>query len=345
MPLLSLTIALLALPLVQRQHALPVEREAYLMGTVLRVRVIASDRPEGIAAIEGAFASVRRVDAMLSTWRDDSEIARLNHAPPHVPVALSAELRGLLREAVAWSRATAGAFDPSVGPLVDAWDLRGEGRIPSPERLAAARAAVGLDRFRFGDSATPAVRRHADAWLDTGGFGKGVALREAAMALRAAGITSAILNFGGQVLVIGSHRDDGWVVPVAHPSRRTEAALRLSLRDVSASTSGQSERSLQLEGRRIGHIVDPRSGEPVAPWGSVTVVARDAAVADMLSTALLVLGPEAGQRWAKDRKDIGVLFLIEREGKLLRRWNPALEPFLLSQSTAFPEEMSVADHR
>src|SRR5688572_29597641 len=110
--------------------ALTVERESYLMGTTLRIAVASEDRASGIAAIESAFGAVRRVDDLLSTWRDDSEIARLNRAPANAPVALSAELYALLREAVHWSRETGGAFDPAVGALVDAWDLREAGRIP-----------------------------------------------------------------------------------------------------------------------------------------------------------------------------------------------------------------------
>ncbi len=330
-PALAPTIFLAAVA--QSGPTLTIERESFLMGTTLRIGVESPDRARGIAGIESAFDAVRRIDGLLSTWRDDSEIARLNRAPAGAPVMLSPELYGLLREAAHWSRATGGAFDPAVGALVDVWDLRGEGRIPSPERLAAARAATGLRRFALSDTGSTAVRRHSAAWLDTGGFGKGVALREAARALRAARIRSAILNFGGQVLALGPDAEDHWVVPVAHPSRRGEEVLRLHLRGRSASTSSQSERSLTAGGRRVGHILDPRNGEPVPPWGSVTVVAEDPAVADMLSTALLVLGPEAGARWAERRSDVGVLFLVERDGRVLPRWNQALKAFFVSETT------------
>ncbi len=304
------------------------------MGTTLSVGVVAADRAAGIAAIESAFDAVRRVDDLLSTWRDDSEIARLNHARPGIPIPLSADLYALLQEAARWSRETGGAFDPSVGALVDAWDLRGEGRIPSRTQLAAARAATGLRRFELRDTGSTGLRRDSTAWLDTGGFGKGVALREAVRALRDAGVTSAFLNFGGQVLALGSEAGKDWIVPVAHPSRRAEEVLRLHLSGRSASTSSQSERWVDVGGRRLGHVLDPRTGEPVPAWGSVTVVAEDPAVADMLSTALLVLGPEAGERWAKDRETSPCCFLIARDGRLVPRWNQALESFLVIESTA-----------
>jgi FAD:protein FMN transferase len=300
------------------------------MGTVLRIGVEAADRPTGIQAIEDAFLAVRRVDSLVSTWRDDSEIARLNRAPLGVPVSLSPELYTALEEVRHWRQETAGAFDPAIGALVDAWDLRGTGRKPSPSALDQARAASGMQHFAFSVGHRTVRRTHPAAWLDTGGFGKGLALREARLALRSAGISAALLNFGGQVVAIGSGNAGEWIIPVAHPSRRNDPAARIRLQRGSASTSAQSQRFVSVGGERVGHVLDPRTGQPVPSWGSVTVVAEDPAVADVVSTALLVLGPEHGLEWARHRPDVGVLFLIEREGWLIRHWNAGLEKFLVS---------------
>jgi FAD:protein FMN transferase len=304
------------------------------MGTTLRIAVAAPSRGDGIRAIEEAFEAVRRLDGLLSTWRDDSEIARLNHASVGHPIRLSPLLYTLLRDAAGWTTLTDGAFDPAIGSLIDAWDLRGEGRIPSRGTLARARAAAGIGHFVFAESTHTVSRTDSASWLDTGGFGKGVALGEARLALLRCQVTAASLNFGGQVLVIGRDRSGGdWTVPVAHPARRTEPAAWLHLRDRSASTSSQSERFVTIGGKRLGHILDPRTGKPVPPWGSVTVVAEDPAAADAVSTALLVLGPEAGAKWAEGREDMGVLFLIERDGRVVPRWNRALVPYLAMDST------------
>ncbi|HEX7337092.1 MAG TPA: FAD:protein FMN transferase, partial [Gemmatimonadales bacterium] len=222
--------------------------------------------------------------------------------------------------------------DPAIGSLIDTWNLRGQGHVPSPAELARARAAAGFGRFSFDPRRHTVSRDNGASWIDTGGFGKGVALREARRALARRGIRSALLNFGGQVLAIGSDRRGGdWTVPVAHPSQRTRPAARLYCQGCSASTSSQSERFVVIGGQKFGHIIDPRSGRPVSPWGSVTVVAEDPAVADMLSTALLVLGPHAGLEWARARSDVGVLFLVEKQDGLEHRWNPAMEPFLNSK--------------
>jgi thiamine biosynthesis lipoprotein len=330
LPLFSLASLLLLAP--PAQHW--VEREAYVMGTTLRIAVAAPSRADGIRAMDEAFEAVRRLDGLLSTWRDDSEIARLNRAPVDQPVPLSPLLYTLLRDAARWASLTDGAFDPAIGSLIDAWDLRGQGRIPSRGTLARARAAGGIGHFVFADSAQTVSRTDSASWLDTGGFGKGVALGEARLALLRHHVTAGSLNFGGQVLVIGHDRSGGdWTIPVAHPSRRAEPAAWLRLRDCSASTSSQSERFVMVGGKRLGHILDPRTGVPVPAWGSVTVVADDPTAADAVSTALLVLGPEAGARWAEGRKDMGVLFLIERNGSLVPQWNRALERYVVMDST------------
>ena len=304
------------------------------MGTTLRISAGATSRAASISAIHEAFGAVQQLDGVLSTWREDSEIARLNRARAGTDVPLSPLLYTLLQDAARWSCLTGGAFDPSVGALIDAWDLRGAGRIPNETRLNQARAAVGMRQFVFVDGPRTVRRGHSAAWLDTGGFGKGVALAHARDALLRNGVRSASLNFGGQVLVIGNGpSSDDWTVPVAHPDHREKPAAWLRFHDRSASTSSQSERFVTANGRRLGHVLDPRSGYPVEAWGSVTVIAEDPTVADAVSTALLVLGPEDGMTWAQGREDVAVLFLISRGGRLERRWNSALEQFLVVDST------------
>jgi FAD:protein FMN transferase len=304
------------------------------MGTTLRIGVYAPSRAAGIAGIEAAFGAVLAADNLLSTWRDDSELARLNRTPPGQPASVSPALARILVEVDRWSRATDDAFDPAIGALEDAWDLRGRGRVPGPAELARARQRSGPHAVRLSADGSTLCRQVDGAWLDSGGFGKGAALAFARDSLAAHGLTSALLDFGGQVLAVGADAGErAWTVPVAHPSHRLEPAARLALRDRSASTSGQSERFVEVHGRRYGHIVDPRTGRPVPAWGSVTVVAADPLLADILSTALLVLGPDAALAWARSRPEIGVLVLEERQGRVVPRWSPGLDAFLVQDST------------
>jgi thiamine biosynthesis lipoprotein len=265
---------------------------------------------------------------MLSSWRSDSELGGVNASPPGSPVALSPELAALLAEAAAWRDATSGAFDPAVGALIDAWDLRGAGRVPVAASLAAARAAATFPAC-LELSAGTATRLLESCWVDSGGFGKGAALRAARAALGSHGVTAAVLDFGGQVEVLGPSVP----IAVAHPAQRDLPYRTLLAGDVSLATSSQSERFVEAAGVRYGHVLDPRTGSPVPAWGSVTVLAGDPLIADVLSTALFVMGPDSALAWARARTDVGVLVLQLSAGDVIAAWNPALEPFLQSRTT------------
>ena len=305
------------------------ERTTYQMGTLLRVRVEAAERSCGSAAVEAALAEVARLEGVLSSWMLDSEIGRVNGAPPAATVELTPELASLLAEAGGWVEETRGAFDPAVGALIDAWDLRGAGRVPSAAELAGAKSTSGWHHAQL----TPAAIRRGPAgwWLDTGAFGKGAALRAAATVLRSHGIERAVLDFGGQLLVLGETE-----VGVAHPRLRQEEVARVRAREGSVSTTSSSERFVEVEGGRLGHVLDPRTGRPVEAWGSVTVLAKDAVVADALSTALFVMGREAALEWAATREE-GVLVLWEESGRVRADWNEAMSEFVLAAPGARPD--------
>lgn len=317
------------------------ERQAWLMGAPLRIAVDAAERADGLRATEAAFAEVRRLEGLLSTWDASAEMARLNAAPAGEVVAVSPELFGVLVDAERWAAEMGRAFEPAVGPLVDAWDLRGEGRRPTGAELDTALAALRAGVALLAEG--PALRRaHPAAWIDTGGFGKGAALAAAGAALRAAGVERATLDFGGQVLAIGAPEgEDGWPVDVAHPRERQRAVATLRVHDASVATSGASERFIEVDGERLGHLLDPRSGQPAPAWGSVTVVAADPLRADVLSTALYVMGPEKALAWAHERTDVGVLLLEDGPRGLAPRWNGAMETWLRAGPPAPTEARAV----
>jgi FAD:protein FMN transferase len=281
-----------------------VERRVMLMGTALDLVVEAADRQAGLAASERAVAALEAAEARLSTWRDDSELARLNQAPAGEPRALSPALAAELAAAKRCWEETEGAFDPGVGVLVRIWGLRTGGRLPSEQERQAAAAAGGIAELDLKRSGF-AIRRTPGLVLEEGGFGKGAGLGYALAALAEAGVTRASLDLGGQVAVLGG----GWTVPVADPRRRDRPVIALSLDGGSVSTSGNGERGIEVDGRRLGHILDPRTGEPAPDFGSLTVWTADPLRADCLSTGLYVLGPERALRWAAAHPGVEVLVL------------------------------------
>jgi thiamine biosynthesis lipoprotein len=292
-----------------------VERRLAVMGTTLALRLEAADRAAGLAASERAVEAIEAAEARLSTWRRDSELARLNRAPAGAAFPLSPALAADLRDVLAWARATGGAFDPTVGPLVRAWDLRGRGRVPAQGELARAVAATGFGGLEL--AAGAAVRRRPDIVVEEGGWGKGAALRDALAALDRApegGAARALVDLGGQVLVWSARgAGAGWRVDVADPRRRDRPVVALAIDRGSLATSGNSERAIEVGGRRYGHLLDPRTGRPAPDFGSLTVWTADPLAADCLSK-LYVMGPERALAWAAAHRGVEVLVLAPEGG-------------------------------
>ena len=295
-------------PSASAEQSVRIQRTVFLMGTFATFVVDTADRETGLAKLERMVRVIEDAEAELSTWRQDSVLSAVNARQVGEPLSVSPAVCDLLGRVAEWHAATDGAFDPAVGSLIDVWGLRAEGRQPNADRLQAAAAAAGLEHLEL-DPEACAVTRLAAVALDAGGFGKGEALDRVREAERDQ--TGAwFIDFGGQMAVSGDASGGGWTVGVAHPARRDLSVLELSLAAGSLATSGGSERDLLLEnGARIGHIVDPRSGRPVSRSGSVTVWHESAFVADVLSTALFVMGPEQGLAWAAAR-GIAACFIV-----------------------------------
>ena len=279
-----------------------VERRALAMGTRVEIAVEAEGRGRVVAASEAALDAVSDAERRLSTWRDDSELVRLNSAEVGSWVPLSPVTAHELSEAVAWADATGGAFDPTVGALVRAWDLRGGGRVPGEHELRTVRRGVGHAGLEV---SAGAARRIVDGVVvEEGGFGKGAALRAAMAAARAAGARCVRVDLGGQWAVSGSC--EPMVLSVAHPDLRDTPIASFAWIGGSVATSGHSERTLTVHGSTVGHLLDPRTGRPAPDRGSVTVLADDPLAADAVATALAVMGPEEGLRWLRCDAPAGV---------------------------------------
>jgi thiamine biosynthesis lipoprotein len=269
------------------------------MGTRLRLEVEGLPEPALREATEAAIRESERIEAACSTWREESAWSRLN-AARGAEVPLDAEWLHLLGTVLAWNRTTEGAFDPVLGALIRAWGLRKGGRTPSAAELQAARGASGGSLLLLDPARGVARLRHPQAAVEEGGFLKGYALDRMAEVLRRAGVGSALLDFGGQLLTFGRPRP----AALAAPDDRQRRTLELELREGSLSSSGTSE-----HGR---HILDPSTGDRCEAWGSTAVVASEGLAADVLSTALYVLGPERGLAWANHHQ---VAAVFQRPGQ------------------------------
>ncbi|HUP58449.1 MAG TPA: FAD:protein FMN transferase [Bdellovibrionota bacterium] len=276
------------------------ERQVAAMGTRLVLAIEAGSRASALEASDRAIEAVHAAEKRLSSWREDSEISTLNRSEPGTEVPISPRLERDLGAAFACARLTERSFDPAIGPLVAAWDLRGKGRVPSAAEIDEARRASDVSQFELKPGRI--LRRSSAAKLEEGGFGKGAGLDDAAAALKASGVRSAMLDFGGQVLTLGEGERE---IRIASPAKRDEVLLTLKTREGSVSTSGNSEHGLSVRGRRVGHIVDPKTGKPASFDGSVTAIAPTGIEADCLSTGLYVMGPGRGLEFVRERGAAG----------------------------------------
>lgn len=283
-----------------------VERRLACMGTLLELELEAPTRTLALEASERAVRALEAAEARLSTWTEASELAALNRSAVGARVELSFELAQDLHAARHWHVETSGAFDPGCGRLVAAWGLREGGRQPSATELATARASGGLSALAL--EGRSARRLHAALQIEEGGFGKGVGLDAALRELALGGATRARLDLGGQIAVHGAESAP-YLCAVADPRERDRPRLRLRLERGSLATSGNAERGIEIDGQRRSHLLDPRSGEPAADFGSLSVHAPDATAADCLSTGLFVLGPEAALAYGRAQPEIDVLVL------------------------------------
>lgn len=287
-------------------------RRVYLMGTRCDLALYTGEPDKALARMESMVRVLEEAERELSTWRDASVISRLNRQPIGRLFQLDVSLCRLFEALQTWTEATGRTFDPAIGALLRLWGIQaGEVRIPSGDLIELARVNSGMANYEF-DAAGCAVKKVREVLLDSGAFGKGEALDR--LTEVDAGDDAWLVDLGGQILVHGlPPGKPGWPVEVAHPHRRQAALLKVLLASGSLATSGGSERDLVGGKQRVGHILDPRSGRPAAFRGSVSVWHESALVADILSTALYVMGPAQGLAWADDRS-VAALFLVPGQG-------------------------------
>ena len=280
-----------ASPGAQSQEPQPETRTVLAMDTVMELKAYGDQASEGLARAE---EEIVRLEGLFSATREDSEVWAINHAGG-IPTLVSQETGELLELSAQLGERTGGALDITVYPVVQAWGFTtGNYRVPEDGELEALLDKVDYTAVVY-DRRAGTVTLPEGMELDLGSLGKGYAGTQAAKAMRQAGVTSALLNLGGNVQAIGNKPDGSpWRVAVKDPNQEEGYLGIVELTDQAAVTSGGYERYFEENGQRYWHIMDPATGRP-ADSGllSVTVIGADGAQCDGLSTAFFVMGKEA----------------------------------------------------
>lgn len=293
--------------------------EGAAMGTTWRVKIAAAGLAgqRGDEAGRAIAAAIEDVEVLMSTWRQDSELSIFNADRSSFPHRLSRETIAVLMTAKQVFDLSGGAFDPTVGPLVDAWGFGAGDAIaqPTPEDITRLKLAVGLQRLEIDESGGKATKHLPELSCDLSGIAKGFGADRVAVALEKLGLSDFMVEIGGEIAVRGGNeRGEPWRIAVERPSDgEVGVFLVLALTDLAVATSGDYRNYREENGKRLSHTIDPRTGYPVDHrLASVTVVHESCTVADAMATALTVLGPEAGMALAR-REKLAAHFIVRAE--------------------------------
>ncbi len=299
-------------------HTLVIGRDA--MACRFEIVFNAGEVPDATAIAFDCLDLVDEIEDRITVYRDTSELARLNATAADGWQPVSADLLPLLIQARELHERTAGAFDMAAGALVRTWGfLRRQGRTPSAEELAQARAAAGMQWVELDEAGSRVRFTRPEVELNPGAIGKGWAIDRVMERLRDCAVTSALVHGGASsVRAIGAQGTAlqgrrAWPVGVRHPLRPGRRLATVQLDDKALGTSGSGTQFFIERGRRLGHILDPRTGVPAEGVLSATVVAATAAEADSLSTALYVLGPAGLSRVAPPGGTVGAILVVPGE--------------------------------
>ena len=279
------------------------------MGTLWEMTVHAVDRAQALSSMDRAFEEVARLERMMSRFLPDSQVSQLTRSAGHAPLTVECDLYDVLRLAQEVAERTGGAFDVTAEPLTRAWaEAAASGTMPDADRIMSALVLVGWDAIALDLHGPTARLGRPGMSLDLGAVGKGYAVDRAVECLQAEGYETGWVNAGGNLRMLGAWDQS---IPVRDPRAPERMIARVAGFDGAISTSANYERGWRIGGRWYGHVLDPRTGHPARACMSATVLAPSAALADALSTACFVLGPEPGQAVCADWSGVDAFWCVE----------------------------------
>jgi thiamine biosynthesis lipoprotein len=306
---------------VQPRHLFHHEASRISMACEYAIEAYGPDADALPRIVEEGFDEVDRIDRLMSHYKSDSALSRVNREASQHPVAVDPELFDFIAESMRYRRESDGAFDITVGPLMKAWGFfRGEGRVPSGEEFAAARRLVGGGHVKLDPASRTIGFDRPGVELDLGGIAKGYAVDRVVGVLERRQIAAALISAGGSTIyALGAPPGrDGWPITIQDPIDSRKIALTLELKDRAVSVAGRSEKSFEAGGVTYSHIMDPRTGMPAQGVLSVVVLARTGTEGDALDDAFFVLGPVRSRAFLNRLHDAEAFFFLP---DALRGWS------------------------
>lgn len=287
-----------------------------LMGTEMEITVVSADEKKAYTAIEAAFAEIRRIEELMSTYIPESQLSKINSAAGKKAVKVDEELIRLIKRATEYSEMTEGGFNIAVGPLIKLWKVTEGGNIPSNDEIRKAKELINYKDIAVDEKKSTVYLRKKGMRIDLGGIAKGYASDRAEIVLKNNGIVSGIVAVAGDINAFGKKVDGNmWRIGIQHPRKKDAFLGIIELEDEAVSTSGDYERFFIKDGKRYHHIIDPKTGEPAGKCQSVAIVAKEATATDALSTGIFVMGPEKGMELIERLPDVEGI-IIDAKGNI-----------------------------
>lgn len=288
--------------------------EAAIMGTAINVELWHTDTDAGKALIHAVMDEMHRIDGLMSTYKPDSELSRVNARAAEMSVVVSKELLALITLALEYSAITQGAFDITYASVGRYYDYR-KGSRPNGEQLAMALPAIDY-RFVRLDPVRSTVRYlRPGVRIDLGGIAKGYAVDRGIAILQAAGARHALVSAGGDTRVIGRHWDHPWKIGIRDPRNGDGIVSLIPLEDAAISTSGDYERYFEESGVRYHHILNPATGDSPREVHSSSIIGSNATATDALSTSVFIMGVDKGLKLVNSLPDTEAI-IIDNRGRM-----------------------------
>lgn len=292
------------------------ERSFYSMGSTVELKFYSPSEELFHRVVDACVKRTKEIDRLFSNYRDDSVLAEVNRNAGVAPVSVPTEFLRLVRTSIKYSELTEGAFDITIGSLFELWGAETKaGRLPDRSRIRDALGCTGFRKIKINEVKSQIFLDGDCVRLDFGAIGKGYAVDEMVNIAKQNGIKRGLVNFGGNIYAMEPPAGKKfWDVGVRKPGSGSEVISKLDLVNKGVATSGDYERYFEHAGKRYSHIIDPRTGWPAEDVTSVVAVSKTATEADVLSTAVSVLGLRGAQEFARKYKPQGFL-IVGKSGK------------------------------
>ncbi len=303
-------IASLAILLSSCGKVTSIKESSLLMGTVVEITIQHKDPAAARKVIQEAFYEGERIENLLSIYKKESEVSMINLKAGVEEVKVSRDCLYVIEEALSYSELSDGAFDITVGPLIELWGFdRGGKKVPNKTEIKKALRLLNYKNISINREKSTVKLKKRGMKIDLGGIAKGYAVDRMAAILKNGGIKKAIVNAGGDIYALGNPAGkSGWEIGIRNPRDHEGIVDVIKVKNKAIATSGDYEKFFTKGSRRCSHIIDPRTGEPASDVMSVTVIAPNALEADALATTLFVLGKKAGDELIRQLENVEVFF-------------------------------------